>query len=57
MTPATALQNRIQAIDRFAWPGLNAVLSEPLSPLARWFREAIKVQLNAETDCSASAFS
>ena len=57
MTPATALPNRIQAIDRFAWPGLNAVLSEPLSPLARWFREAIKVQLNAETDCSASAFS
>ena len=39
MTLTTALQNRIQAIDVFAWPGLDAVLSEPFSPLARWFRE------------------
>lgn len=38
MTLTTALQNRIHAIDRFAWPGLDAVLSEPFSPLARWFR-------------------
>lgn len=39
MTLTTALQNRIQAIDGFAWPGLDAVFSEPFSPLARWFRE------------------
>lgn len=39
MTLATALQNRIHAIDGFAWPGLDAVLSESFSPLARWFRE------------------
>jgi transposase len=39
MTLATALQNRIRAIDGFAWPGLDAVLSESFSPLARWFRE------------------
>jgi len=39
MTLSTAIQNRIQAIDGFAWPGLDAVLSEPFSPLARWFRE------------------
>ena len=38
MTLVTALQNRIQAIDGFAWPGLEAVLSDPFSPLARWFR-------------------
>jgi transposase len=39
MTLTTALQNRLQAIDGFAWPGLDAVLSEPFSPLTRWFRE------------------
>jgi hypothetical protein len=39
MTLAIALQNRIQAIDGFAWPGLDAVFAEPFSPLARWFRE------------------
>lgn len=38
MTLSIALQNRIQAIDGFAWPGLDAVLAEPFSPLARWFR-------------------
>lgn len=39
ITLSTALQNRIQAIDGFAWPGLAAVFIEPFSPLARWFRE------------------
>lgn len=39
MTLTTALQNRIHAIDGFAWPGLDAVLAEPFSPLARWFRQ------------------
>jgi transposase len=39
MTLTTALQNRIHAIDGFAWPGLDAVLAEPFSPLTRWFRE------------------
>ncbi len=38
MTLRTALENRLRAIDGFAWPGLDAVLTEPLSPLARWFR-------------------
>lgn len=39
MTLHTAMQNRLQAIDRFAWPGLEAVLPGTLSPLRRWFRE------------------
>jgi len=39
MTLATALKNRIQAIDQFAWPGLDTVLPDPFSPLTRWFRE------------------
>jgi len=39
MTLATALKNRIQAIDQFAWPGLDTVLAEPFSPLTRWFRQ------------------
>lgn len=39
MTVTTAIQNRIQAIDQFAWLGLDTVLAEPFSPLARWFRE------------------
>ena len=34
-----AIQNRLRAIDRFAWPGLEQVLSENIAPLARWFRE------------------
>ncbi len=36
---ATSIQNRLQAIDRFAWPGLECVLSETAAPLTRWFRE------------------
>lgn len=39
MTLVTALQNRIQAIDHFAWLGLDAVAADPFSPLARWFRK------------------
>jgi len=35
----TALKNRIRAIDRFAWPGIDAlVFSDPFAPAARWFR-------------------
>jgi transposase len=34
-----AIQNRLRAIDRFAWPGLEQVLSENIAPLTRWFRE------------------
>lgn len=35
----TATKNRLIALDRFAWPGLEqAVLSEHFSPAARWFR-------------------
>jgi len=39
MTLQIALQQRIGAIDQFGWPGLDAVLSEPFAPHARWFRE------------------
>lgn len=35
---ATAQKNRIQAIDGFAWPGLDTVFPEPFSALTRWFR-------------------
>lgn len=38
MSLHTALQNRLQAIDRFAWPGLEAVLPGTLSRRRRWFR-------------------
>ncbi|MDQ5852977.1 MAG: IS110 family transposase [Chloroflexota bacterium] len=34
-----ALKNRIEAIDRFAWPGLeHQVFGAPFTPAARWFR-------------------
>lgn len=37
---ATATQNRLIALDRFAWPGLHpAVFDEYFSPAACWFRE------------------
>ncbi len=36
----TAIQNRVQAIDRFAWPGLaELVFPDPFTPAARWFRQ------------------
>jgi hypothetical protein len=36
----TACQNRIIALDRFAWPGLEgAVFSNLFCPAAQWFRE------------------
>jgi len=35
----TAIRNRLQAIDRFAWPGLEEVLPNNASTLTRWFRE------------------
>lgn len=34
----TAMQYRLLAIDRFAWPGLEAILTEKQSALWRWFR-------------------
>ncbi len=33
-----ALKRRIEAIDRFAWPGLEQVFASPFAPAARWFR-------------------
>jgi transposase len=34
-----AIQNRLQAIDRFAWPGLeDRVFADPFAPPARWMR-------------------
>jgi len=39
-TQITAIKNRLQAIDRFAWPGLEEVVfAEPFAPAARFFRE------------------
>jgi transposase len=36
----TAIGNRLQAMDGFAWPGLHdLVFPDRLSPAARWFRE------------------
>ncbi len=36
----TASQNRLQAIDRFAWPGLERlVFADLFSPAGRWFRQ------------------
>jgi transposase len=36
----TAVKNRVQAIDRFAWPGLDElVFPAPFAPAARWFRQ------------------
>ncbi len=34
-----AIQNRLRAIDRFAWPGLEHVLPDNVAPITRWFRE------------------
>ena len=34
-----ALKNRLEALDRFAWPGLEQhVFGAPFTPAARWFR-------------------
>jgi transposase len=39
-TQITAVKNRLQAIDRFAWPGLEEqVFADPFAPAARFFRE------------------
>ena len=38
-TQIGAIQNRLQAIDRFAWPGLEEqVFADPFAPAARWMR-------------------
>ena len=38
-TQIVAIQNRVQAIDRFAWPGLEEqVFADPFAPAARWMR-------------------
>jgi transposase len=35
-----AIKNRLQALDRFAWPGLEEhVFADPFAPAARFFRE------------------
>lgn len=40
MTQHTACQNRLIALDRFAWPGLEeTVFADPFSSAALWFRE------------------
>ena len=40
VTQITAVKNRLQAIDRFAWPGLEeAVFADPFALAARFFRE------------------
>lgn len=40
MLQITASKNRLQATDRFAWPGLEElVFADPFCPAARWFRE------------------
>jgi transposase len=34
-----ALKNRLEALDRFAWPGLEPqIFASPFTPAARWFR-------------------
>ena len=39
-TQITATKNRLQAIDRFVWPGLEEqVFADPFAPAARLFRE------------------
>src|SRR5215216_1898373 len=39
-TQITVVKNRLQALDRFAWPGLEeAVFADPFAPAARFFRE------------------
>jgi transposase len=39
-TQITATKNRLQAIDRFVWPGLEEqVFSDPFAPATRFFRE------------------
>jgi transposase len=38
VTQSTALQNRLLALDRFAWPGLESIFKAHFSPAARWFR-------------------
>lgn len=35
----TAIKNRLYVIDRFAWPGLERVFSDPFGTAARWMRE------------------
>lgn len=40
MTRIIACKNRLRAMDRFAWPGLEQeVFPDPYAPAARWFRE------------------
>jgi transposase len=40
MKQRTACQNRLLALDRFAWPGLEATaFADLFCPAARWFRE------------------
>jgi predicted DCC family thiol-disulfide oxidoreductase YuxK len=34
-----AIKNRLRAIDRFAWPGLESILPDPYSRQSRWLRQ------------------
>jgi len=44
-----AVKNRVQALDRFAWPGLDElVFPDPFTPAARWFRQQV-VQASTTT--------
>ncbi len=38
MSLRTAIQNRLQAIDRFAWPGVETLWPDTLSAQRRWWR-------------------
>lgn len=38
VTQVTALQNRLLAVDRFAWPGLDSIFKDHFGPASRWFR-------------------
>jgi transposase len=39
MAQITATQNRLLAMDRFAWPGLPTVFADPFASETRWFRQ------------------
>lgn len=35
----TAIKNRLRDTDRFAWPGLEMLFSDPFAPIVRFFRQ------------------
>ncbi len=52
MTQCVAIQNRVQALDGFAWPGLAPVFPDPFCDHARWFRNH---WYQPQTVCAAGA--